>query len=319
MGRRTQVAKGGVCKTLIQRFDSARRLHASSPSRFRSVSCYCAAILVALPVAAVARVAEVRVGVVESSDAVGRIVVVRHGESRVQYQVPTTATLLLARRPVSLDAFQKGQQVRLRCRVSSTQPLLLYDLADTDSWPWLLRMRREIVSGTVVEVTDRGVLFEDDKDHGQLAYRVTEKTRSEIVGADGGAVELKPGMKVWIAPRLLPNGTAMATAIASNRAGALRLKERSQPTVTGTVQAWDATARKLTLHTRADDTRVLELLRDCIIRRDGKDVGVASIRLGVTVTAHVRRTADAETVYRLTIQRAGRQSTGANRSARSPR
>jgi hypothetical protein len=117
------------------------------------------------------------------------------------------------------------------------------------------------------------------------------------------AKSLGEGRTVFVAPRLLPNGATMATAIADTKAAALRLRERSQPTVTGVIGAWDASARKVTLSTRAGDTRDIRLTNDCVVRRDGKDVATAALRKGVTVTVHVLRSdTREEQAHRVTIK-----------------
>jgi len=245
----------------------------------------------------------VRQGVVESVDAESRQVTLLHGTARAKYHVPPEANLIIGRRPAELQAFHSGMKVQVRHRASTTAPLHLYDMTDVASWPWLVRMRREIVPGQIVEVTPKGVVFEDATDHSRLAYRVTDKTRIELGGKKAGREELAQGMKVWIAPRLLPNGSAMATAIGDTQQGAARLRERSRPTVSGTVEEWEAASRKLTLRTVAGDTRVLTLPAGCGIRREGKNVDVSHIHKGLPVTAHVRRSADgAETVALLTLK-----------------
>lgn len=250
-----------------------------------------------------ARSAQVRQGVVESVDAESRQVTLLHGTARAKYHVPLEANLIIGRKPAELQAFHQGMKVQVRHRVATTEPLHLYDMTDVASWPWLVRMRGEVVSGQIVEVTPKGVVFEDAADHGRLAYRVTDKTRIELGGRKASREELGQGMKVWIAPRLLPNGSAMATAMGDTKSAAERLRERSRPTVSGTVQEWDAASRKLTLHTVAGDTRILALPVGCAIRREGKNVDVSHIRKGLPVTAHVQRSADGtETVRLLTIK-----------------
>ncbi len=295
------MAKGEVCKTFIQRFDSARRLHRLLPDVLRAVVLFTlllVGILVAPP--ALGFAAATKSGVVVSLDEAARRIVLRHGQVETAYQVPESAVTMIAQRACELSRFEVGAVVTVRYRIASDGPHSVYDLVDSATWPWLVRMRREINGGIIREVSERGITFEDTKDHGTLFLRVTDKTLIEV-GDARALADLKPEMTVFVAPRLLPNGQTMATAIAGTFAGAARLRERTMPTVTGTIRSVDIARRSLEMDTRTGDRRSLRLAEPCLVRRDGKDVPVSQLRVGQWVTAHVRRLDEGDTVHRLTI------------------
>lgn len=303
MGRRTQVAKGGVCKTSIQRFDSARRLHLFSPLRLSPISfvLVCTA-LSGMPVPMAAFATQTRAGVVDKVDKEAGQIVLSHGSATARYEVHRGTVLIANRRPAVLEDFAPGMKVQVRFQSSSNEPFKLYDLTDAASWPWLQRVRRDIVTGTVTEVTPTGVVFEDAKEQGQLAYRVTQKSRIQLGGKPVNLAQVPRGARVWIAPRLLPNGAAFVVAMADTEAAARRLKERAAASVKGTIVEWNPQSRTITLSTVAGDRRSLVLSDDCVIRRDGRDVTSSSLTKGSTVTAHVRRTpGSAEQTHRITI------------------
>lgn len=302
------MAKGGVCKTLIQRFDSARRLHLSpSPTcSFRHLILPLSLLLslIVAPVC-VALQTEQKAGVLEAIRADARLVTIAHGATRARYQVVPGTVIIRNRSAAKLEDLTAGLEVNVRYRKTEAEPYVLYDLVDAGSWKWLQRMRREVVSGRVQKTTSQGIILEDDKEQGQLSYRVTDKTRWEFADGTSGIKALKTGQKVWVAPRLLPNGTTMATGVADTELGAMRLRERAQPTVTGTVKSWDPQKRELTLRTQAQDERVLTVTEDCTIRQDGRDVTVEALRPGMFLTAHLRRAGlQSEQAYRITIKKA---------------
>ena len=296
------MAKGEVCKTFIQRFDSARRLHSSRSLFLFTIG----AVVLALamqPQTLLAMEASTKTGTLVAVDAQTRQIIVREGQTEARYAVPDGAIVMQGRRPCSLDSFAVGASVVVRFRVGTAEPHTVYDMADAATWAWLTRVRRTITAGRVVEVSDAAITIEDKQEHGQMRYRVTDKTRIEIAGATASWAAVKPEMSVFVAPRLLPSGQTMATAIADTRAAAERLRERSMPTVSGTVRALDEKKRALQMETRAGDRRSLSIADPCIIRRDGKDVAMSQVRPGVWITAHVRKRDGREVVYRITIAR----------------
>lgn len=313
------MAKGGVCKTSIQRFDSARRLPFLAcrfARRWSVASClgFLPILLGVLPARLVAE-AKVREGILRQVDTASRTVRVDHEGTQAAYRLSPTSTIILNKKPAALEKLPQGLKVAVRYRADAAEPYPAYDLVEAASWNWLQTMRREVFQGRVVSVDSRGVVIEDAREKGQLPYRVTLRSRIEINGRPATLADLKPGMVVWIAPRLLPTGGAMATGIADSEAVVLRLKERSQPTVTGTVTDWDATARTLRLKTVAGDDRTLTLATICQIRKDGKDADTEALKPGVYLTAHVRRPDNGpETVHRITLKAPPSARTGANDS-----
>jgi hypothetical protein len=208
---------------------------------------------------------------------------------------------MVDKRAADLDRFATGMVVTLRFRVASAEPHMIYDLTDSPTWPWLVAIRRRVTMGSIEEVTERGIVFVDAQDRGRLAFRVTEKTRIEIGGKPLTLSDLRASQAVAVAPRLLPNGETMASAIGDTVAVAERLRERSKPTVTGLLKQVDVAQRTIQMDTRAGDHRSLTLASSCIVRRDGRDVPIAQLRAGQWVTAHIGSDGDREQVRRITI------------------
>jgi hypothetical protein len=248
------------------------------------------------------RAASTRAGIVVSVDVAARSVVLRHGATETTYSVPEKAVLMAGKKPCGLDAFQKGASVMVRFRVAPNGPQVVYDLTDADTWPWLVRARRETLNGVIKEVTERGIIVEAARDGGVMVYRVTDKTRISLDGATSLA-DLKPGTPVAVAPRLLPNGETMASIIADSVPTASRLRERTMPTVTGTIRSVDTARRMLEMDTRAGDRRTLHIGDPCVVRREGRDVPLGQLRVGQWITAHVRQVGDQDYVHRITIQK----------------
>src|SRR5205823_1038129 len=106
-----------------------------------------------------------------------------------------------------------------------------------------------------------------------------------------------------VEPRLLPNGTVMAIAIADSSDAADKLKERSKFTVTGTVKVINVPKRLIDIHTVAGDERELAIAPDCTVRQASKDVPITAIKPSQTVTAHLTRNDEGEQVAnKITIQ-----------------
>lgn len=259
--------------------------------------------------------AKVREGILRQVNAASQIVRVDHDGTEASYRLSPTSTIILNKKPCALEKLPQGLRVAVRYRADAAEPYPAYDLVEAASWNWLQTMRRQVFQGKVVSVDSRGVVIEDAQEKGQLPYRVTLRSRIEINGQSATLADLKPGMAVWVAPRLLPTGGAMATGIADSEAVVLRLKERSQPTVTGTLTQWDAATRTFRLKTVAGDDRTLTLATTCQIRKDGKDADTDALKPGVYLTAHVRRPDNGpETVHRITLKAAPSGKTGSKRS-----
>ena len=300
------MAKGGVCKTSIQRFDSARRLQNAGVSPLCLPHGHLLFLLLVLVAAAAQQcLAEAKVlqGLVASVDSALKTVRLNHGSRAAVYRIQRNSKVIIGRRAAELSQLRPGLKVIVRFHADGAEPYPVYDLCDEASWPWLQRMRRDVVEGIVASKDGRGIVLEDAAQKGLLHYRVTAKSRIEIQGRAASLADLQAGTRIWLAPRLLPNGDTMATAIADTEAGARRLKERAQPTVTGVVTAWDRSKSALALDTVAGDKRVLTVLATCTVREDKRDLKLSDLRPGLYVTAHIRRTdGGAETVHRITVK-----------------
>lgn len=239
------------------------------------------------------------------------------------YRYTEKTLMLRAKKPVDITAFKAGDTVILRFRKSSVGPPSLYDLVDDASWAWLSRVRRETTLVTIREITEDELRAVEGPDSTEIAYRITEKTLWGKSGAAASAADFQPGERVHVVPRLLPSGGIMALAVSDATEGAARLKERTRRTVNGTVKAFDAARKILSLRTAAGEDRELVVAPNCLVRREAKDVPLSAVRPGQSVTAHLKRNDVGEQeVVRITIQaakRALRERTPPRNRPSSPR
>lgn len=266
----------------------------------------------------------VRVGQIAALDASTGTITLTGARPPAAFRLTSRTVLMRGCRTVAADAFSAGQTVVVRFRKSAQPPQPLYDLVDRESWDWLLRVRRAITEVRVTRVGEDAIEGDEARKAVPVTYRVTPKTLCRLKGVDAEPAGLKIGDRVWVAPRLLPGGQAMAVAVADSEADAARLRERTMPSVTGTLTAFDAAARALTMSTRAGDRRDLTLADGCVVRRESREVGPSALRTGVAITAHLRRGDDGERrVVRVTVHAkapsAPRAPSGAGKPGGAPR
>lgn len=222
--------------------------------------------------------------------------------AEILYRFTEKTHFLRAKRAATAADFQPGETVVVRFRKSSVGPASLYDVADRVSWDWLTRVRRETTRVTILEITDDSLRASEGADNTPLEYRITEKTLWARGGQPASAADFKTGESVHVAPRLLPGGGLMAAAVSDASDMTARLKERTRPTVSGTVKACDPAKRTLSLRSAAGDERDFSIAPDCVARLSSRDVPLASVRAGQSVTLHLKRDEEGEQIItRITI------------------
>ncbi len=265
--------------------------------------------ILALPTAAQtkkssSKAANVQAGSLVSVDAAAATVTLKPKTgANIIYRITEKTKVLRGKKAVEIGEFKAGDEIVVRFRKSSVGPASLYDLADKPSWEWLAKLRREKTLVTVKEITDEALHATEGADKAEVDYRVTEKTAWSKAGKPAEAKDFKAGDKVYVEPRLLPNGGIMAIAVADSSESADKLKERSKFTVTGTVKVINIPKRLINIHTVAGDDRELSIAPDCTVRQASKDVPITAIKPSLTVTAHLTRNDEGEPVAnKITIQ-----------------
>ncbi len=251
-----------------------------------------------------AKPANVQAGMLASVDTAAATVILKPKTGAdVTYRLTEKTRILRAKKTVELGAFTAGDAIVVRFRKSSVGPASLYDLADKPSWEWLSKIRREKTLVTIKEITDDALHATEGADKAEIDYRVTDKTTWSKAGKPAEAKDFKADDKVYVQPRLLPNGAVMAIAVADTSDSADKLKERSKFTVTGLVKVINTEKRLINIHTVAGDDRELSIAPDCTVRQASKDVPLTAIKPSQTVTAHLTRNDEGEQVAnKITIQ-----------------
>jgi hypothetical protein len=250
-----------------------------------------------------AQPANVQIGTLVSIDTAAATLSLKpRAGAEIVYRFTEKTHFLRAKRAATPADFQPGDTVVVRFRKSSVGPASLYDVADRVSWDWLTRVRRETTRVTIVEITDESLRASEGSDNTPLAYRITDKTLWARGGQPASAADFKAGESVHVAPRLLPGGGLMAAAVSDAPDMTARLKERTRPTVSGTVKACDPAKRTLSLRSAAGDERDFSIAADCLVRLSSRDVPLASVRAGQSVTLHLKRNEEGEQIItRITI------------------
>jgi hypothetical protein len=250
-----------------------------------------------------ARPANVQTGTLVSIDAATATLALKpRAGAQILYRLTEKTRFLREKRAVTAADFKPGEVVVVRFRKSSVGPASLYDVADKVSWDWLTRVRRETTRVTILEITDDSLRASEGSDNAPLDYRITDKTLWARGGQPASAADFKTGETVYIAPRLLPGGGLMATAVSDLAEMTARLKERTRSSVSGTVKACDPAKRTLSLRSVAGDERDFSMADDCLVRLASRDVPLTSLRAGQSVTLHLKRDEEGEQIItRITI------------------
>lgn len=109
------------------------------------------------------------------------------------------------------DAFPAEAAVTVRIKTDADPPQLR-EMADRTSWAWLEAIRKTPQSGTVVRCDAKTMTLRLG-DGSEFAYRVTDKSKVQLAGKDGGLSDLKAGQVVHVKARTLPSLDVMASEV----------------------------------------------------------------------------------------------------------
>lgn len=129
------------------------------------------------------------------------------------------------------EAFAAGAPVTVRIKTDADPPQLR-EMADRTSWTWLEAIRKSPQAGTVVRCDAKNMTVRL-ADGSEFAYRVTDKSKIQLAGKDGGLDDLKVGQAVHVKARTLPSLDVMASEVRDTpfpvAASASRTKKAARP------------------------------------------------------------------------------------------
>jgi hypothetical protein len=262
------------------------------------------------PTRSTTKSASIKTGAIVTLDATGLTLTLRdRSDKTTEYTLTPKTRYLKNKTMVQPDAFKAGDAVTIRLRkIRNQNAYAVFELTDAASGNWLRAIRRDTVPATIKAIEEER-LSVVGADATLFNYVLTEKTRWSKGGKEATARDFKPGNKVYVVPRSLPNGDIMARAVADTPSGAAQMKERTAVTVHGVVQNVDVSAHKFVLATKAGDTRTLHYTDSTEVHQSGKTLPLTALKAGLSVGAHVKHDVDGEDVAsRITID----ASTGKN-------
>ena len=218
------------------------------------------------------------------------IILKRAGRPDVSASLHKKARLWLNKQPVSTDQFQSmvGKPVMVRMSVGTATRPIIREMADPDTWKWLDKVRRGVVQGKLISVEDSYLIIEFS-DKSRFAYKFTHNTRFTRDGKPVTIEEFSPGETLYLAPRLLSNLDTTALAVSNTERDTQIGRERTLPTVSGTLQATDKQNKVLRVRTRAGDMREFRYDEKTEFVFKGKPVRLEQINLPARVTVHRKR------------------------------
>ncbi len=232
------------------------------------------------------------------------IVLKRTGRPDVNASLHKKARLWRDKQPASTEQFQQmvGKPVMVRMSVGTATRPIIREMADPDTWKWLDKVRRGVVQGKLVSV-EEGYLLMEFADKSQFAYKFTPNTQFTKDGKPATVEDFAPGETLYLAPRLLSNLDTTALAVSNREQDAHIGRERTLPTVSGTLQAIDRQKMVLRVRTRAGDLREFRYDEQTEFIFKGKPLRVEQIKLPARVTVHRKRDEEGnDYARRVTIQ-----------------
>jgi hypothetical protein len=232
------------------------------------------------------------------------IVLTRPGRAVINASFHKKIRLWLNQQPVSVEQFSMmvGKSVMVRLSVGTAVRPIVREMADPDTWKWLDKVRRGVVQGKWVGFEDDYLILEL-ADKSRFAYKLAPSTRIVRDGKPASLEAFAPGETLYIAPRLLSNLDTMALAVSNNEQDAQIGRERTLPTVSGTLQAIDGKNGRLKVRTQAGDLREFVYDEETEFVLKGKRVRPDQIKLPVRVTVHRQRDDEGnDYAQRVTIQ-----------------
>jgi hypothetical protein len=100
------------------------------------------------------------------------------------------------------EGFSVGDAVGVRLKTDTT-PAIVREMADLPTWNWLLKLRKEPMSGVLVKAEPKWITLRFD-DGSTFAYRFSDKSAVTLKGNEAGLMDLQEGMRLYAKGRLLP-------------------------------------------------------------------------------------------------------------------
>jgi len=218
------------------------------------------------------------------------ITLTRIGRPPIQASLHKKARLWLNQQPASTEQFQQmvGKPVMVRLSVGTATRPIIREMADPATWKWLEKVRRGIVQGKLVGIEEDYLVLELS-DKSRFAYKMTRSTQLMRDGKPATLEQFVVGETLYLAPRLLSNLDTMALAVSNKERDAQIGRERSLPTVSGTLQAIDKENKILRVRTHAGDLREFRYDEKTEFILKGKPIRLEQIKPPVPVTVHRKR------------------------------
>ncbi|CUU37610.1 MAG: DUF5666 domain-containing protein [Armatimonadetes bacterium] len=227
----------------------------------------------------------------------------RTGQAEFVADLHKNPRLWWEKKPLALEklAEHTGKRVMVRMSVDTGRKPIVRELADPDTWKWLDTVRRGVVKG-VLKALDEETLTLEFPDKSEFTYRHNARTQWEKGGQPASPEDFKQGEVVFIAPRLLSNLDTLAQAVSDREQDTQQARERTLPTVQGVVQTHDLLNRRISIRTRAGDTREFVYDQNTEFVSEGKPIKPQQVKVGATITVHRRRSTDgSEYARRITL------------------
>lgn len=223
----------------------------------------------------------------------GTIVLKRAGQPDMDAVLHKKPRLWIQKQLVAVEAFRQmeGKQVMVRASVRNQTRPVVREMADPDTWKWLDKVRRGVVKGTLVRVEGDSLIIQLP-DKSQFVYKFTPKTRFQRNGKPATIEDFAVGETLYLTPRLLSNLDTMLLSVSNTETDAQIGRERSLPSVQGTIQSIDPQQKVLKVLTRAGELRTIRYDENTKLNFKGKEVEVEQIKTPARATIH--RTLDAE-------------------------
>lgn len=227
----------------------------------------------------------------------------RKGGSEVQAELYKKARYWLRKAPASLESFRQmeGATVMIRMSVRSGATPAVREMADLETWKWLEKVRRGVVKAKLIALEEE-LLTAEFADGTRFTYRVTPKTQWERDGQPASRANFRVGETVYLVPRLLSNLDTMLLIVSNNEKGAQIGRERSLPTVSGTLEVLDLNKQILRLRSKSGDVREFRFDDQTEFVKSGQRITADKVRLPANVTVHRRKESEGtEYAKRVTI------------------
>ena len=130
--------------------------------------------------------------------------VLAKADGTLSFEIESNSRVWHNRAPGRLPDFQVGEAVVVRYKAGTSSPQIVRELADEKSFNWLSDIRKKRLSGKVLRTDDRTLTVTFD-DGSTFSYRATAKSKVTLRGQAVSYTALKPGQKLVLKGRTLPN------------------------------------------------------------------------------------------------------------------